>query len=337
MPTELLYGLLFVVVVLASYAVLTAWWPQRSDRRLRDLLRPTPSQPSVLSQEASQPLSDSISTWRRWRNRCVQALLHISPWLTRDAQEAGTERSASASLDRQSLRSQLLNAGIASPQALGVFQVLQFLLALLLPLCVLLVWWWQPPPLQRISMLIVLVLAGMIGFYLPVAVLHRRIRHRQALLFRGFPDALDLMRMCIQAGLGLDATLERVGREIRLSCPPLSQELAMTGYELRAGASRAQSLRHLADRVGLPDVESWMNTLIQADRFGTSLSESLQVYSQALRNKRKLTAQEAAAKLPIKLLIPLVFCLFPGLLTVLLGPAVINITTHLMPVLSGAH
>ena len=215
-----------------------------------------------------------------------------------------------------------------------VFQVLQVLLALLLPLWMSLGLWWWRPALQQASVVILLVLAGMIGYYLPQAYLQRQIRHRQDILFKGFPDALDLMRMCIQAGLGLDATLERVGREIRLSCPPLSQELAMTGYELRAGASRAHALRHLAERIAIQDVEAWVNTLIQSDRFGTSLSESLQVYSEALRNKRKLMAQEAAAKLPIKLLIPLVFCLFPGLLTVLLGPAVINITTHLMPVLS---
>jgi tight adherence protein C len=333
MPTELLYGLLFVVTVLASYAFLMTWWPQRSNRRLRDLRHSPASDPS--GPGPSQ--ADLPVRWIRWRNRLTQALLQLSPWLVPKARKPASEQTLGASPQSQALRRQLLNAGIASPQAVVVFQVLQALLTGLLPVCTLLLWWWHPPSLQRASMLIVLLLAGMVGFYLPLAVLHRLIRQRQAVLFKGFPDALDLMRMCIQAGLGLDATLERVGREIRLSCPALSQELAMTGYELRAGASRAQALRHLAERVALSDVEAWVSTLIQSDRFGTSISESLQVYSHALRNKRKLAAQEAAAKLPIKLLIPLVFCLFPGLLTVLLGPAVINIMTHLMPVLSGAH
>ncbi len=331
MPIHLLTGLLFVVIVLASYAFLMTWWPQRAHRRLRDLFQPTPSR------GPPRPQPPVTSSWVRWTRRLTEVLMRLSPWLVREPQASGADPAGNPSTTAQALRLQLLNAGIASPQAVVVVQVIQVLLALLLPLCGLLLWWWHPPNLQRASMLIVLVLAGMVGYYLPVAVLHRRIRQRQAVLFRGFPDALDLMRMCIQAGLGLDATLERVGREIRLSCPPLSQELAMTGYELRAGASRAQALRHLAERVGLVDVEAWVNTLIQSDRFGTSISESLQVYALALRNKRKLAAQEAAAKLPIKLLIPLVFCLFPGLLTVLLGPAVINIMTHLMPVLSGAH
>ena len=329
MPIDLLTGLLFAVTVLASYAFLMTWWPQRSQRRLRDLFR-TPA-----SQATSPPQPNAISPWARWTTRLSKALLRISPWLVREPSNRGVETPDDTPYRSQALRWQLLNAGIAGAEAVVVFQVMQVLLALLLPVCTLLLWWWHPPSLQRASMLIVLILAGMLGYYLPLAVLHRRIRRRQALLFRGFPDALDLMRMCIQAGLGLDATLDRVGREIRLSCPPLSQELAMTGYELRAGASRAQALRHLAQRVGLVDVEAWVSTLIQSDRFGTSLSESLQLYALALRNKRKLAAQEAAAKLPIKLLLPLVFCLFPGLLTVLLGPAVINITSHLMPVLSG--
>jgi tight adherence protein C len=330
MPIDLFTALLFAVTVLACYAFLITWWPQRSQRRLRDLFQ-TPA-----PQGLSTPEPIALSPWKRWSTRLTQMLLRISPWLIRKPQTPSVEPSDDAPPPSQVLRWQLLNAGIPEPEAVVVFQVIQVLLALLLPVCGLLLWWWHPPSLQRASLLIVLILAGMFGYYLPQAVLKRRIRRRQAQLFRGFPDALDLMRMCIQAGLGLDATLDRVGREIRLSCPPLSQELAMTGYELRAGASRAQALRHLAQRVGLADVEAWVSTLIQSDRFGTSISESLQVYALALRNKRKLAAQEAAAKLPIKLLIPLVFCLFPGLLTVLLGPAVINITSRLMPVLSGS-
>lgn len=324
MHTNLLYGLLFLVIVMASYWFLISWWPHRVNRRLTDLLRP----------HESRHHGTWTSRLTAWPSSFSQWLVRISPWLLRDAATWQTDGSPGASPHAQALRLKLLNAGIQSPQAVMIFQTWQTLLALLLPLMMLGVLWWWRPPLQQASMVIVLILAGMIGYYLPQAFLQRQIRLRQDILLRGFPDALDLMRMCIQAGLGLDATLDRVGREIRLSCPPLSQELALTGYELRAGASRAQALRHLVERIAMQDVEAWVNTLIQSDRFGTSLSESLQVYSDALRNKRKLIAQEAAAKLPIKLLIPLVFCLFPGLLTVLLGPAVINITTQLLPVLS---
>lgn len=323
MQTHLLYWLLFVVTMLVSYGLLMSWWPHRTNRRLSELLRSDPS--------ATSGLSARVATL--WHSRLMPWLLRITPWLQRTQTDTTTEGEAS-SVTAQSLRRRLLNAGLQSPQAVAMFQALQTGLVLLCCLLMLLLLWWNRASWQQTSMVILLVLAGMIGYALPWVWLQRRIQHRQAILFKGFPDALDLMRMCIQAGLGLDATLDRVGREIRLSCPPLSQELALTGYELRAGASRSEALRHLAERVALPDVEAWVNTLVQSDRFGTSISESLQVYSDALRNKRKLVAQEAAAKLPIKLLIPLVFCLFPGLLTVLLGPAVINIATHLKPVLT---
>jgi tight adherence protein C len=143
-----------------------------------------------------------------------------------------------------------------------------------------------------------------------------------------------MMRLCVQAGLGLDSAIERVGREMRLSYPQLSDEFALTGLELRAGSSRADALRHLSLRMGLSDIDGLVSMLIQADRFGTSIGESLEVHSDALRTKRRLIAEEAAAKLPIKLLIPLIFCVFPALMTVLLGPVVISITQNLLPLVN---
>jgi tight adherence protein C len=327
MTTWLLYALFFFVVALACHVLLLMWWPRRATRRLSELQRPHDA--------TSQPAPGS--RWTRWQQRVGEGLLHVGARLP-----FGRNKQASAAPDStealpqlaRALRQRLLTAGITATQSVIMFQAMQALLALLLPLLTGLVLWVQRPALQTASQLIMLILSGMVGYHLPRAWLERRIRHRQAALFRHFPDALDLMRMCIQAGLGLDASLDRVGRETRLSCPALSEEFAMTGYELRAGASRSQALRHLAERIDLRDVDAWVNTLIQSDRFGTSISESLQVYAEALRHKRKLMAQEAAAKLPIKLLVPLVFCLFPGLLVVLLGPAIINISTHLLPALS---
>lgn len=177
-------------------------------------------------------------------------------------------------------------------------------------------------------------MAAALGYYLPNLVLHQLVLRQQKILFHAIPDALDLLRLCVQAGLGLDAALERVGREMRWSCPELSDELGLTGLELRAGASRAESLRHLAQRMGVPDVDGLVSMLIQSDRFGTSMADSLQVHSDALRSKRRLLAEEAAAKLPIKLLVPLIFCVFPALMTVLLGPVVISISKHLFPLVN---
>jgi tight adherence protein C len=140
---------------------------------------------------------------------------------------------------------------------------------------------------------------------------------------------MDLLRVCVQAGLGLDAAIERVGREMRLASPILSDEWRLTGLELRAGASRAQALRHMAERVGLPEIDAMVTMLIQADRFGTRMADALQVHADALRSQRRLRAEEAAAKLPVKLLFPLVFCIFPALLTVMLGPVAISLYRHL--------
>lgn len=170
--------------------------------------------------------------------------------------------------------------------------------------------------------------AALVGYAAPDLLLRWRLARRQQALFRAFPDALDLLRVCVQAGLGLDAAIDRVGREMRLVSPLLSGEWQLTGLELRAGASRSQALRHLAERVGLPEVDALVTMLIQADRFGTRMSEALQVHADALRTQRRLRAEEAAAQLPVKLLIPLVFCIFPALLAVMLGPVGISLYRH---------
>jgi tight adherence protein C len=176
-----------------------------------------------------------------------------------------------------------------------------------------------------------LLAAAALGYYLPNAVLSHLVTLRQRELFRAFPDALDLLRVCVEAGLGLDAAVERVGREIQIESEALAQEFSLLGLELRAGAARADALRNLALRIALEDIDGLVSMLIQADRFGTSVAESLKVHSASLRTKRRLVAEEAAAKLPVKILMPLIFCIFPALLTVLLGPAVINISQILLP------
>jgi tight adherence protein C len=182
---------------------------------------------------------------------------------------------------------------------------------------------------------LVLIIFFCAGLYFPDLLLMRLTRRRQKVIFNSFPDVLDLMRMCVQSGLGLDQSLDRVGKEIWLTCPPLSKEIELTGLELRAGVSRADSLRNLSLRIGLVDVESFVITLIQSDRFGNSVAEALTIYADSLRSKRRISAEEQAAKLSIKLMIPLIFCIFPALLVVLLGPAIVHIHNSLIPILGG--
>lgn len=180
-----------------------------------------------------------------------------------------------------------------------------------------------------------LLILAAIGYYLPNLILRRLIFVRQRELFENFPDALDLMTVCVEAGLGLDAAIGRVGEEMAVKSKITSDEFRLVGLELRAGASRERALRNLAMRTGLEDIDSLVAMLVQSDRFGTSVAESLRVHSEALRTKRRLIAEEKAAKLAVKLLFPLIFTIFPSLLLVLLGPAFISIVRYLLPAMSG--
>ncbi len=159
---------------------------------------------------------------------------------------------------------------------------------------------------------------------------------RQREIFETFPDALDLIIVCIEAGLGLDAALIKVAEELRHKSQVLSEELRLVTLELRAGGAKEDALRNLAIRTGVEDVHTLVTTLIQAERFGTSIADSLRVHADMLRTKRRQRAEEKAAKIALKLLFPLIFCIFPSMLVVLLGPGFIRVSRALMPVLTGA-
>jgi tight adherence protein C len=170
-----------------------------------------------------------------------------------------------------------------------------------------------------------LMLASAIaGFYLPDYYLYRRTRERKKKIFEGFPDALDLMVVCVEAGMGLDAAIKRVGDEMALKNKVLSDEFRTLSLELRAGKPRVDALRSLSMRTDLEDVSSLVTLLSQTDRFGTRVAQALRVHSDSMRTKRYQRAEEVAAKLPVKILFPLVLFILPGLLITLMGPAVIK-------------
>jgi tight adherence protein C len=170
-----------------------------------------------------------------------------------------------------------------------------------------------------------LAVSAACGYYLPDIILKRRIALRQREIFETFPDALDLMTVCVEAGLAMDSALARVGGEIGLKSPVLAEELQLVTLELRAGSAKEKALRNLALRTGVEDVESLAKMLIQAERFGTSIGSALRVQSDQLRVRRRQLIEEKAGKIATKLLFPLIFCIFPALLVVLLGPAVLQI------------
>jgi len=180
-----------------------------------------------------------------------------------------------------------------------------------------------------------LLLLGAFGYYLPNAVLRRRVAARKRAIFEDFPDALDLLTVCVEAGLGLDAALMKVSEELRFRSEVVASELDLLLLEMRSGFTKETALRNLALRTGVEDIESFCAMLIQADRFGTSIAESLRVLSDMLRTRRRMRAEERAAKIALKLLFPLIFCIFPALMCVLLGPAMIHVYRVLLPTFVG--
>jgi tight adherence protein C len=170
-----------------------------------------------------------------------------------------------------------------------------------------------------------------LGFFLPRFALKRMIANRQRRITLGLPDALDLTVICVEAGLALDQALMRVGEDLRHAHPELSDEFYLVNLEMRAGKPRAEALRNLAARTGVPDLRALVATLIQTDRFGTSVAQALRVHSDSLRTERRQRAEEQAAKTTIKMVIPLVLFILPSIMFVSLGPAVIQLIRTLMP------
>lgn len=177
--------------------------------------------------------------------------------------------------------------------------------------------------------------AASAGYFLPMFWIRYAISARKDKLLKAFPDALDLMVVCVEAGLGLDAAIARVGSEIRFAHPELAEEFHLVSLELRTGLSRTEALKNLSRRIDLEEVGSLVALLVQTDKFGTSIGQALRVHSDSMRVHRQLRAEELAAKLPVKLLFPLVFFIFPSLFVVVVGPAAIKIARTLLPSLGG--
>jgi tight adherence protein C len=188
--------------------------------------------------------------------------------------------------------------------------------------------------MDEITVLMNLMIAALVGCYLPNLALWLRLRERKRELFENFPDAADLMLVCVEAGLGLDAALTRIADEMGTKSRVLAEELHLTNLEMRAGASRSQALRNMALRSGIEEIGTFATMLSQSDKFGTSVADSLRVFSEDLRHKRQVRAEEHAAKVPTKMLVPLALFIFPAIIMVVLGPAVVIIVRTIGPILS---
>jgi len=218
----------------------------------------------------------------------------------------------------------LIQAGYRDPKHLTVYVGSRLVCAIVALITVVAVSGFTSP--------ILLVSVTAFGFFAPRFALKRKIQNRQRRIKLGLPDALDLTVICVEAGLALDQAMMRVGQDLHHAHPELSEEFHLVNLEMRAGKPRAEALRNLVDRTGVDDIRSLVGTLIQTDRFGTSVAQALRVHSDSLRTERRQRAEEQAAKTTIKMVIPLVLFVLPSIIFVTLGPAVIQLIRTLMPV-----
>ncbi|WP_334188955.1 type II secretion system F family protein [Noviherbaspirillum sp.] len=237
--------------------------------------------------------------------------------------------------EKSSLRIRFMHAGYRGGKAATIYFAAKTALAVALPALLLPAVTVSGAKLPAAMLMFALLTAAAIGFYLPNAVLAAIIRRRQRDIFENFPDVLDLMTVCIEAGLSVDAAINRVAQEAAATSPAISGELHMVTLELGAGGGKEKALRNLATRTGVGDIDTLVTMLIQAEQFGTSIGDSLRVHAEHLRIKRRRIAEEAAAKVSLKLLMPLIFCIFPALMLIMLGPAILQIYRVLLPSLGG--
>jgi len=230
-----------------------------------------------------------------------------------------------SSSEMSKLQQRLVAAGYRSSEALAVFLGIRVGLAVLAFALV------ATPVLGRPNLAMALG-ACALGYVVPGMLLARVAKRRQHRIRLGLADTLDLLVVSVEAGLGLDQAIQRVAEELAFAHPDLCDELRLINFELRAGENRVDALRHLADRTGVDDVASLVAMLVQTDKFGTSVAQSLRVHSDTLRTKRRQRAEEAAAKTGVKMVFPLVFCIFPAIWVVTIGPAAIKFVQVLLPI-----
>ncbi len=260
--------------------------------------------------------SDSEATRKSRLESLVGMFKRIGERVPRSAKEMG------------SLRLRLVQAGYRREEAITIFFGIRVAFAFGLFL------FFSTSIVARPNM--TMALAGLgAGYVLPGMALARMAKRRAHKIRLALADALDLLVVSVEAGLGLDQAMSRVGAELAFAYPDLSDELKLINLELRAGKPRAEALRNLADRTGVDDLSSLVTMLIQTDKFGTSVAQSLRVYSETLRTKRRQRAEEAAAKTGVKMVFPLVFCIFPAIWVVTIGPAAIRFATVLFPMIDG--
>jgi len=235
----------------------------------------------------------------------------------------------------EALRRRLAAAGFTASYAPRVYTLVRLALVIGLPVLALILFWIGGSSPGLFKLYLTLMISAAVGLYLPSLLVRAKADRREREIVNAFPDALDLMLVCVEAGLALEAAFDRVGREMSLSHPLLAEQIGIVVLELRAGRSREDALRRMADRSGADEIRAFATLLIQSTKLGTSVGQTLRVYASEMRERRRMRAEEKAHRLPVLLSIPLVACMLPVMIGVLMLPAVIRVVRTLIPALHG--
>ena len=234
-----------------------------------------------------------------------------------------------------SLRKKLAAAGYTAPVAPRVYTLIRLIAVIAMPLGVLALLWAAGKNPSLFQLYLILSVSALLGLYVPSLFIRVKGERRQREIVNSFPDALDLMLVCVEAGLGLESAFSRVGMEITTSHPLLAEQFGAVVLELRAGRSREDALRRMADRAGVDEIRAFSTLLIQSTKLGSSLAQTLRIYAAEMREKRRMRAEEKAHRLPVLISIPLVACMLPVMIGVLMLPAAIRVVRTLVPALGG--
>lgn len=311
--TAVLFGI-FAVIAFFAFVGLNLALRRRDERiALEKLVVARPEQAFSGSLRSDR----NTSAWARMAQKIEQAGLSLS-----DSKD-----------DR--LSAKLREAGYSSPSASRIFTLIRLTMVFALPGIALAVLYLAGKRPELFTIYIVGSALGLAGLFLPNLFISAKADRRKEAIVNGFPDCLDLMLVCVEAGLGIEAAMDRVGREVVQAHPLVSELLSATGFQLRAGASREEAFRSLSESAGVDEIRSFATLLIQSDKLGTSLGSTLRVYAEEMREKRKMRAEEKAHRLPVLISIPLVVFMLPVMIGVLMLPAGIRVVRELAPALTG--
>ena len=310
LPRPLLLLIVFVAVALAAMLIFSVLESHRAVRRR------VADQAALQTGGVRTLRSDQTQTaWIRLVNFIEKRGLSLTD--TKDDQ----------------LRKKLIAAGYTNPGAPRVFTLIRLVLTLGLPITAITFSYLAAEPPGWVKLYLMAAALAVAGLYLPNLWIAAKADRRREAMLNGLPDALDLMLVCVEAGLGMDAAFDRVGREVTRSHPLIAELLGLVVLELRAGRSREDALRRMADRAGIDEIRSFTTLLIQSGKLGSSIAQTLRIYAAEMREKRRMRAEEKAHRLPVLISLPLVGCMLPVMIGMLMLPAAIRVVRLLVPAL----